>query len=88
MEKDVHIKSPTTFSEQIELLRLGNLEIGFCICGINVEEPINYYRPSAYMLTLKKDNEFIEGTTFNQLLAIYEVDRKLRHLRFMLRKGY
>jgi abortive infection bacteriophage resistance protein len=32
------------------------------------------------MLTLKKDNEFFEGTTFNQLISIYEVDKKLRHL--------
>lgn len=80
MEKNVHIKKPTTFSEQVELLKLRNLYIEDAEFAGKTLRRINYYRLSAYMLTLKEDNKFIEGTTFNQLLAIYEVDRKLRHL--------
>ena len=80
MEKNVHIKKPTTFSEQVELLKLRNLYIEDAEFAEKMLRRINYYRLSAYMLTLKEDNNFIEGTTFNQLLAIYEVDRKLRHL--------
>jgi len=72
MEKNVHIKKPTTFSEQVELLKLRNLYIEDAEFAEKMLRRINYYRLSAYMLTLKEDNEFIEGTTFNQLLAIYE----------------
>ncbi|MDC3411860.1 Abi family protein [Aquibacillus sp. 3ASR75-11] len=61
-------------------MKLRNLEVDNSKFAEETLKRINYYRLSAYMLTLKEDNEFIEGTTFNQLLAIYEVDRKLRHL--------
>src|SRR5699024_7894280 len=77
MEKNVHIKKPTTFSEQVELLKLRNLYIEDAEFAEKTLRRINYYRLSAYMLTLKEDNIFIEGTTFNELVAIYEVERKL-----------
>lgn len=80
MDQDIRIKEPTTFSEQVELLKKKNLEVEDSEFAEETLKRINYYRLSAYMLTLKKDNEFIEGTTFNQLVAIYEVDCKLRHL--------
>ncbi|WP_088052566.1 Abi family protein [Virgibacillus dakarensis] len=80
MEKDSPIKMPTTFSEQIELLKSRNLNIEDAEFAERALKRINYYRLSAYMLTLKTDNEFIEGATFKQLLTIYEVDRKLRQL--------
>src|SRR5699024_3673347 len=80
MEKNVHIKKPTTFSEQVELLKLRNLYIEDAEFEEKMLKRNNYYMLYANMLTLKEDNNFNEGTTFNQLLAIYEVDRKLRHL--------
>src|SRR5699024_7308979 len=80
MEKNVHIKKPTTFSEQVELLKLRNLYIEDAEFAEKMLRRINYYRLSAYMLTLKEDNNFIEEKDFNQLIAIYEVDCKIRHL--------
>ncbi|WP_082918169.1 Abi family protein [Oceanobacillus sp. Castelsardo] len=88
MDKDRHIKMPTTFTEQVELLRKRNLEIQNPNLAKETLKRINYYRLSAYMLTLKKDNNFFEGTTFNQLISIYEVDKKLRHLLMEVLRKY
>lgn len=44
---------------------------------------INYYRFTAYFLPYKKNNDnYIKGTTFNNVHRTYEFDRKLRTLLF------
>jgi abortive infection bacteriophage resistance protein len=45
-------KQPTTFEEQIEILRSRNLIIDDNQEAINILSRVNYYRLSAYMLTL------------------------------------
>ena len=41
---------------------------------------LNYYRFSAYSLTLRKNNVFLLGTTFEQVHRIYDMDAALRQL--------
>ncbi|MFC7062644.1 Abi family protein [Halobacillus seohaensis] len=81
-EKDQSkIKPPTTFKEQVELYKNRNLYINNSEYSELILQRINYYRLSAYTLTMKNSNEqFIEGSSFNKLLSLYEFDRKLRLL--------
>ncbi|MBP1970061.1 abortive infection bacteriophage resistance protein [Virgibacillus natechei] len=48
MEKDIHIKKPTTFSEQIELIKLRNLKMEDSAFVEETLKRINYYRLSSY----------------------------------------
>lgn len=41
---------------------------------------IGYYRLSGYWYIFKQDDSFVKGTTLDQILDIYEFDRKLRLL--------
>ena len=44
-------------------------------------QKVNYYRLSAYFLTLRKEGDtFKEGVTFDQIYNLYEFDRKMRSL--------
>jgi abortive infection bacteriophage resistance protein len=84
-EDKIQLKTPTTFSQQIELLRSRNLRIDDSEKTEKILQRINYYRLSAYALTLKDPNSndkerFINGLTFDNLLSLYEFDRKLRLL--------
>ncbi len=47
------VKKPTTFEEQVNILRERNLQIGDTQYAIEVLSRINYYRLSAYMLSYK-----------------------------------
>jgi abortive infection bacteriophage resistance protein len=75
------VKNPTTFKEQIELLKSRGCIITneqFCLEKL---QSINYYRLSAYFLPFKNpDNTYKAGTTFNQVYNIYEFDRGLRSI--------
>lgn len=48
---------------------------------------INYYRLSAYMLTLKEDNKFYDGVTFEDVYHIYEFDKRLRNMIVEIMEG-
>jgi abortive infection bacteriophage resistance protein len=78
-----HMKPPTSFQEQVNLFKSRNLQINNSEYSELVLRRINYYRLSAYGLTLKdpinKDN-YKEGSSFENLLALYEFDRRLRLL--------
>ncbi|KXH81852.1 Abi family protein [Sporosarcina sp. HYO08] len=74
------IKKPTTPQEQIELFRSRNLHIENEEKAIEILSRINYYRFSAYTLTLKQNDRFLAGTTFEDVYRLYEFDRKLRSL--------
>lgn len=41
---------------------------------------INYYRLSAYTLSLKKKDQFLPDITFEHVVALYEFDRRFRYL--------
>lgn len=79
----IKIKVPTTFKEQVTLYKKRKLDIDNPDHAENILQRINYYRLSAYALTLKdptSKDDFIKGTSFDKLLSLYEFDRKLRLL--------
>lgn len=77
------VKPHTTYNQQIEKLESRGCIITDVIYCKTVLENISYYRLSAYFLPFKQqDNNYINGTTFEQIYNIYEFDRKLRALIF------
>ncbi|MGE4274421.1 MAG: Abi family protein [Desulfitobacterium sp.] len=85
MEKTV--KDPTTYQEQISILRSRNMSISDDSQAENVLKRINYYRLSAYMLTLKENNKFYDGVTFEDVYHIYEFDKRLRNMIVEIMEG-
>ena len=82
MDKDSShsVKVPTTFEEQINILRSRGLIIVDEDLAIRTLQRINYYRFSAYGLSLKQKDQFLPGTTFEQIVSLYEFDRRFRYL--------
>lgn len=77
------LKDPTTYQEQIELLKSRNIRIGDTARCAEVLENVNYYRFTAYFLPFKQaDGLYQEGTQFAQVYQIYEFDRKFRSVLF------
>jgi len=74
------LKEPTSFEEQVEILLKKGLLIPDEDKAIRILKTVNYYRLSAYTLTLKKDDTFFAGTSIDNIYALYEFDRKLRNL--------
>lgn len=75
----VQLKKPTTYQEQLDILRSRNLVIDDSAQCSTVLESISYYRFTAYLLPFKDVNDcYQEGTNFHTIYRIYEFDRKLR----------
>lgn len=81
----MQIKEPTTFEEQIDLIK----EKGFLISEQEKQECIqfikraNYYRISAYFLPFRrKDGTYFPNVAFSRVQKIYEFDSRLRGLIF------
>ncbi|TCS82514.1 Abi family protein [Tepidibacillus fermentans] len=75
-----NIKKPTTFEEQIEILKARNMVISDVEKAKNILKRISYYRLSAYMLTLKENDRFYDGISLEDVYNLYEFDKKLRNL--------
>jgi len=77
------LKKPATYRDQIEALRRHGCAIedeAFCE---DVLSKISYYRLSAYFLPFRTPSgTYKAGTSFAKVYALYEFDRKLRHLVF------
>ncbi len=73
-------KQPTTFEEQVEILKSRNLIIDDKQEAIDILSRVNYYRLSAYMLTLKSGDRFRDGTRFSDIYNLYEFDKRLRNI--------
>ena len=77
------LKQPTTYEEQVDILKKRGCVIddeGFCKRKL---EEINYYRFTAYFLPFKQpDGKYKAGTTFHSVYRIYEFDRQLRGILF------
>lgn len=74
------VKRPTTFEEQVEILKNRGLVIADFDFAVRALQRINYYRLSAYTLSLKENDQFFSGITFEHIVAIYEFDRRFRYL--------
>ncbi len=76
-----YTKPPLPFNEQIKLLQSRCLIIKDAKKALHILEHINYYRLSAYCLPFQSTKDiFDEGTTFEDILYLYEFDRRLRNL--------
>nr|DAO26681.1 MAG TPA: Abi-like protein [Caudoviricetes sp.] len=77
------LKKPTTYQEQLDILRNRNIIIDDPARCTMVLESVNYYRFTAYFLPFKqKDGTYRDGTRFQRVYRIYEFDRKLRSVLF------
>ena len=74
------VKQPTTFEEQAEILKSRGLVISDIDFAVRTLQRINYYRLSAYTLSLKKNDKFYPDITFEHVVALYEFDRRFRYL--------
>lgn len=74
------LKPPTTFEEQVQILKTRNMIVKDEEFAVDVLRRVNYYRLSGYMLSFKQQDVFKDGTTFEQVFGVYEFDQKLRNL--------
>lgn len=88
MCKTEYHKKPLVFGKQIELLKSRGMEID--VEQIEAEKYLSnygYYRLSAYSNLFRKTDtknkirldEFINGTSFSEIIKLYEFDSKLRN---------
>ena len=69
-----------TVAEQLEILKKRGLSIPDENKASVFLLNNNYYRISGYSLTLRSHDVFYDGTTFQNIIDIYEFDYKLRHI--------
>jgi len=77
------LKPATTYTQQVALLQSRGMEITDPALAEFILEHINYYRLCAYWLPFEQDHAthtFRPGTRFEDVLAIYIADRRLRLL--------
>ena len=81
-ERIIRIKDAKTYTEQLAILRSRGLVIADEREAIVFLQSINYYRLSAYHLTLRMPNseQFMDGITFAHIRGLYEFDQRLRTL--------
>lgn len=80
-------KPAVSFADQLELLKSRGLVVGDDPIALSQLSSISYYRLSAYWYPYRERNEhgsvgdnFIEGTSFEDVINLYEFDRHLRLL--------
>lgn len=72
------LPNATTFEEQLFIMKERNLEISNVDFAIAKLKDLNYYRLRGYWLTLEQDGSFCDGTSFDDIWEIYQLDRELR----------
>ncbi len=78
-----YAKPATDYSGQVAILAGRGLVIADSAFAEHCLAHHNYYRLSAYrfpLTTVDNSDQFLPGTTFEQLWALYDFDRRLRHL--------
>ncbi len=76
-------KPPTTHIEQVALLQSRGMIVDDIEKAAFYLKHLNYYRLGAYWLPFESDHathKFKDGTTFNEVLSLYNFDRELRLL--------
>lgn len=76
------LKPAKTFDEQLDILISRNLIVDNRTRAINILKQVNYYRFSAYSLTLWDKDLFLPNTSIDKTYSIYLFDAQLRHLLF------
>mgnify|MGYP000553451410 CR=1 FL=1 len=69
-----------TFDEQLDIMISRGLIVKNRELAVKTMQHINYYRMSAYSLTLRKDDIFYTGITFENILELYQFDAGFRSI--------
>lgn len=69
-----------TIEEQLVILQNKGLIINDIDAAKTALTELNYYRLSGYSLTLRKNDKFYKGTTFDDVMQVYLFDRDLKFL--------
>ena len=78
-------QAPIDVDKQIENLISLGLQIEDKNYAKNVLSRVSYYRLiKACSRTLKEDQKYIEGTTFEDIVDLYLFDMEFRHILFSL----
>lgn len=80
IHENTNLKPPSTFEQQIEILKSRGLIVDNDQYAISILKRINYYRFSAYCLSFKRNDKFFNGVRFEHILAVYDFDKRLRYL--------
>jgi abortive infection bacteriophage resistance protein len=86
MPTTVTTKPFLTHQQQLDLLKSRGLTVHDDTEALLTLKRVNYYRLSAYSLTLRRRDIFHAGTSFDDILYLYDFDDRLRRiiLRFAL----
>ena len=77
------VKQPTTYDEQVNLIKEKGCLIDDAELCINFLKRANYYRLSAYFLPFRKsDGTYYQGIPFRRIQRIYNFDSQIRALLF------
>lgn len=68
----------TTYEWQLSKLKERGLIVNDEAFALTKLRDLNYYRLRGYWLTLERDGSFVEGTSFDNIWEIYQLDRDLR----------
>ncbi|MDO4887226.1 MAG: Abi family protein [Actinomycetaceae bacterium] len=86
-----HAKQFKTYTEQVDLLRTRGMHIDDQDRAERLLARLNYYRLSGYWYPMRlptpgvrvRRDEFIDGASFDVVVALYEFDERLRHAVFI-----
>lgn len=82
-DKKAYAKLATSYKEQLSILQKRGMNISDQTEALKALKHYNYYRLSAYWLSFKErqdSNDFKSGANFDDVLKLYDFDRRLRIL--------
>ena len=85
MAKPTYDKPPVTKSDQLDILEEKGMAIADMAFARHAIETIGYYRFTGYAYTFRDqadNSSYLEGTTFEQVMNLYEFDRELKQILF------
>lgn len=68
----------TTYEQQLARMKARGLAVDDEEFALSRLRDLNYYRLRGYWLTLEEDGTFVEGTSFDDIWELYQLDRELR----------
>jgi abortive infection bacteriophage resistance protein len=76
----VKTKPPKTYAEQIEIMKSRGCSVNDSGVALDFLANVSYYHLSGYFAAFRKpkSDEFVDGTTFEQITGVYEFDQRLR----------
>ena len=76
----MEIKSPSTITQQVELLKSRDLLIENEYEAKNFLKHVNYYTLSGYLYAFKEGENFKRGITMSKIEFIYQCDKRFKNI--------